>query len=196
MKTILGCFAVALLLLTLVCDKASFAKTPLATSAFTPRLNCAQPTSDGWMVCHNGDIPAGITAQGMDEPAHLPLWVCKANFASPGKHPGTHPGKIRFPFHGCHISYGGLEYEIPDYQILFSPVTWTQSQDGQVPAGDTLGGQEGPEDGGQLLLVCKTMDNDIHGVQLGKIRPEFHACLFPYGGREIAVGLYSVASRQ
>jgi hypothetical protein len=114
-----------------------------------------------------------------------------------GRQPGVHPGKIRSPFLGCHVSYGGCEAEVRDYDVLAIPVGWEDHQDGQLPPPGYIlpAGYEGPQDGGQQLYVCRSTNNDGHGVQLGKIRPEFHGCYYPYGGHEISVGTYSVATK-
>jgi hypothetical protein len=161
--------------------------------------SCGQPSPEGWATCHNGAIPPGITHQGNDLPGNLPLWVCRAKYAATwlGRQQGVHPGKIRPPFLGCHVSYGGWEAEVVDYDVLAIPVGWEDDADGQLPAPGYIlpAGYEGPQDGGQQLYVCKSHDNDAHGVQLGKIRPEFHGCYYPYGGHEIPVGTYSVATK-
>jgi len=109
-------------------------------------------------------------------------------------------GKFRKPFNGCHISYGGAEVEIPNFQVLSNTVLirgWMQYVDGQPNDGtihDYLGGgQEGKADGGQPLYVCRSTIQDANGIQLGKFRPEFKGCQYPFGGNEVRVGVYELA---
>ena len=176
----------------------------LALAGFALLANRTTLLADNsWTADTGGQVPYGASNLGSDYPVTAGLTSCRAKFASPGKQLGLHPGKIRTKdgihptFTGCHIGYGGYEYEIKDYDVLTMPVRWVAAQGGQLPYGETLiqGGYEGREDGGQPLYVCRSTQQEYPGIQLGKIRNGFGGCLFSYGGRELSASRYDVAVR-
>lgn len=137
---------------------------------------------------------------GMDEPGHHGLYICRAQYAAPGRQKGFHLGKWQSQFAGCHIGYGGVEYVVPEFQVVRKSVLIRQTVDavgGQVPGNpaDYLGGGvEGAEDGGKQMLVCLA-EVPQRGTQLGKMRAEFRGCLYPYGGVENLAGTYKLLQK-
>jgi len=173
-----------------------------AALLFISLVSIVRPSSavDQWI----GNVPIGQVGReqqpwGTDRPGGAQLFICRASYAAPGRHKGMHPGKIRTDFHGCHISYGGVEVELPQFEVVKRDgviLRWLPASNGQIPAGANYlpGGFEGTEDGGQQLFVCRTTERSGFGVQLGKIRRPFSGCHIPYGGIERVVGEYELAT--
>jgi len=67
-----------------------------------------------WAPSKDGAIPPAAVRAGEEHaPGREPLFICRAQFKD-----GVHPGKIRGPFQGCHISYGGKEHIVKSYEVL------------------------------------------------------------------------------
>ena len=64
-----------------------------------------------WVKARNGEIPANAVIGG--EENGQPLYIARAMYKG-----GIHPGKIGKGWKGCNISYGGLEIESKEYEIL------------------------------------------------------------------------------
>ena len=65
-----------------------------------------------WTRAAGGTIPEGAIVFG-NESSGEALFVCRAEHAG-----GIHLGKIRAPFGGCNIPYGGREIVKKNYEVL------------------------------------------------------------------------------
>ncbi len=148
-----------------------------------------------WSEASRGQVPGGAMPEGVEQPpGGEPLWACRARYASPGKHPGVHPGKVAPHLGGCRIGYGGAEVSVESYEVLVAPVRWMQAWDGGLPDGAYPAGIEGHEDGGERLYLCRARyPEGTTGHHVGKIRPGFQGCSIGWGGNEIGVESYEVA---
>jgi hypothetical protein len=157
--------------------------------------NCAMAQNDiHWTESgvYGGEIPFNAVVGGYE--GGLPLYVCRAYYL-PGY--GTQPGKFRQGLPGCSFGFGGQEiYDFaPSFQFLIIP--WKLASSGEVPANAVVGGYEAPAPGqlaGPALYYCRAFlgTTSTSYWQLGKIRPEFGACLIPYGGKEVPATDYNV----
>ena len=123
-----------------------------------------------------GALPAGHEANGAK------LFVCAAPFAN-----GTHPGKVRAGFDGCHIGYGGQEHSVANYTLLIGKGRWVPGQNGQIPPRAVQAGQEAD---GRPLYVCRAPFRG--GVHPGKIGPSTGSCNIGFGGTELTLTPYDV----
>lgn len=67
-------------------------------------------------------------------------------------------------------------------------IQWKEASNGLVPENSIVAGREGD---GQALFICRTKKY-AGGVHIGKVRAEFGACNFPYGGKELKSSTYEV----
>ena len=138
----------------------------------------------------DGVIPFDAVVGGHE--GGLPLYVCRA-YKWPGY--GTQPGKYRDGLPGCSFGFGGQEVYVSSPWFEYLVYGWAFASNGQIPANAVIGGYEAPGPGqlfGEALYYCRTSLYNTSDWQLGKIRPEFGACLVPYGGREVAATRYNV----
>jgi hypothetical protein len=72
--------------------------------------------------------------------------------------------------------------------------TFAAADDGQIPS-EAAGQGHGYEPDGTPLWVARASfvtDPDLHGIQIGKVRPGLGCALIPYGGIENALRRYEV----
>lgn len=62
-----------------------------------------------WVSASYGYVPDGAIVGGHQN--HTPVYICQAEFNH-----GLHPGKL--VDQGCHITWGGREIEVSDYNVL------------------------------------------------------------------------------
>ena len=67
-----------------------------------------------WKPASGGEVPDGALAFGHERTGEA-LFVCRAEHAG-----GVHIGKVRAPFGGCNVPYGGKEIKKRDYEVLVS----------------------------------------------------------------------------
>ena len=65
-----------------------------------------------WASASDGIIPTGAISGGQEAPPGAEvLYVCRANYQN-----GLHLGKLRSEFKGCHVSWGGKEINVAQYE--------------------------------------------------------------------------------
>ena len=125
----------------------------------------------------NGFVPQDAIRAGTDVDG-TPLYLCAAYYLD-----STQLGKLRSSFKGCNISYGGVEYTVPNY---FVPVTdWLGANKFDFPAG--------VDSDGSPLHICRALQNG--GIEYpGKMRATWTTCSYGLGGKEQAGSHYEVLS--
>ena len=149
------------------------------------------PTGQGvWFRSSSGQPPLGEAHGSEQPPGREPLYVCRAEFGG-----GCHIGKIRARFQGCHIAYGGREYEIREYELLSSQINWITDLDVARYRRTNVSFHPGREGYGNYNLdMCRaTYPPGTTGVHIGKIRSQFSGCHIPWGGVEVVVRRFDVA---
>lgn len=141
----------------------------------------AASTGIAWLASSGGKILPGAVPAGREANGEK-LFVCAAPFAN-----GTHPGKVRPGFDGCHIGYGGQEQSVPFYTLMIGKGRWVPGQNGQIPPRAVQAGQEA---NGRPLYVCRAQFKG--GVHPGKIGPSTGSCNIGYGGTELTITNYAV----
>ena len=69
-----------------------------------------------WASAPDGIIPTGAISGGQEAPPGAEvLHVCRANYQN-----GFHLGKLKPAFKGCHVSWGGKEINVAQYE---APIT-------------------------------------------------------------------------
>ena len=76
-----------------------------------------------WVKAYNGRVPAGAVEGGHEADGKV-LYIARARYMG-----GVQPGKVRGGFGGAHITYGGKEVEVSDYEVLVGDLS-------QVGTGD------------------------------------------------------------
>jgi hypothetical protein len=119
----------------------------------------------------SGVVPFDSIRGGTDNDG-LPLYLCTAQFAG-----GMHPGKLKSIFHGCDISYGGIEHVIANYNVLVA--NWLNMPpvvvaDWSFPAGTDVDGS--------ALHVCRAYVGGA--IYPGKTRESWITCNFGLSGKE------------
>lgn len=134
-----------------------------------------------WFQTFTGGPFPPFAVAGGTEHGH-PLFVCRGHF-----HGGIHPGKI--VDNTCHISWGGNEIALPQYQVLVSPARlhWVPGSHGFVPKKAIKGGYEPNRN----LYICQANYNG--GIHPGKIVGQ--VCDIAWGGKEISLPQYKVLVR-
>ena len=145
-----------------------------------------------WVSSSNGSVMLSKMIQGGQNRNNIPLFLCRAKFNG-----GIHPGKINLKKHkGCHIAWGGIEYEISNptnWEYAISAANslanqrWQTRSGGAIPSSAVKTGQEA---NGVFLYTCRAKFNS--GIHPGKIHSEFGGCNIPYGGREHTIFEYDV----
>jgi hypothetical protein len=152
-----------------------FTETNLSTAA-VPTCPLVTASPNWSFIDHPFD--AIVTGHDIDG---MPLNSCRAKFE------GTQVGKLRGDLNTCDISYNGGENPISPLQTLVA--AWTDEINGAVPSNALAFGSDGL--GGPTLYPCRAYLNG-EGYQLGKVRPGFGGCNFPYGGSEQSAPDYQV----
>ena len=150
-----------------------------------------------WVRSKNGIVELAKMIQGGQNRNNVPLYLCRAEFNG-----GIHPGKLNLKKHkGCHISWGGTEYEISNpynWEYAISELMTAQNQNwlpatgGAIPSGALKTGREAII--GEMvpfsLYTCRARIKG--GTHPGKLRQAFGGCNVPYGGKEYTVIEYEV----
>lgn len=152
-----------------------FTETNLST---TPVPACPLVSANPNWSFIDHPFDAVVTGQDVDG---TPLLSCRSKFE------GTQVGKTRAGWDYCDISYNGGENTISPHQTLVAG--WTDETNGNVPSNALAFGTDGL--GGPTLYSCRAYLNG-DGYQLGKVRPGFGGCNFPYGGGEQSAPDYQV----
>lgn len=132
-----------------------------------------------WINMQRGfSLPSESVVSGGEH--GYPLFVCRGDYRG-----GEHPGKL-LPDNACHISYGGREIIINNYQVLIAhqPLQWIPATYGFIPGRAIVGGTEN----GRPLYICQA--SYAGGEHSGKVVGT--NCNIPYGGREISIPYYNV----
>jgi hypothetical protein len=162
----------------------------LLTAIVVPMpADCPTGTDAGdWYHASGIEIPTA-NAYGQEQtPGKEALYACRAEWSG-----GCHIGKIRTGFNGCHIPYGGKEYEVRAYDLLRNKLNWI-TMDMETYRRKALSFHPGREANGKALDMCRaTYPAGTWGVHIGKIRSEFSGCNIPWGGQEITVSRFDVA---
>jgi hypothetical protein len=129
-------------------------------------------------------VVSGFEADG------TPLYAVRAEYH------GLQPGKVRLPFSGADISYGGAEVMgLNPYEVLVDGFhAWSSGSNGSIPAGSVQGNLPNPGNAGTQYIARMYVNNDLGtGLQLGKVGSSTGATAdIPYGGREYQVSDYEV----
>ena len=152
----------------------------LLTAAALLSAGAQALAAPSWVAPRNGQLPAGALACGQEN--GQALMSCRGNYNG-----GMQPGKMAGQ--NCNIAWGGKEIVIaaPNYEVLVAnpnEVQWVKGQNGSVPNGAFIGGQEGS----RQLAVCRAGYNN--SVYPGKIVAQ--NCNIGVGGKEILVPNYEV----
>lgn len=141
-----------------------------------------------WQSISATDKPALADAVSVGIEDNLPLYACRAQAGS-----GTHPGRFRSDFNGCHIGFDGQEISVTPFEVLKSP--WQSDGDGYIPTTSLAAGERVQSDelghfGLTTLFPCRTQ---YHGsLQVGEIARGDHGCSFGFGGRQVTEQKYDV----
>jgi hypothetical protein len=139
--------------------------------ASSPAMPLANIAADNGFVPHDA-IRAGTDVDG------TPLYICSAIFDG-----STIPGKLHSSFHGCNVSYGGVEHTVFDYYVLVP--SWLGAPFFDFPAGVDVDGNP--------LYVCRGLLNG--GIQYpGKMQRTWKNCNYGLAGREQSDTLYEPLS--
>ena len=131
----------------------------------------ANVSADNGFVPHDA-IRAGTDADG------TPLYICSAVYDG-----SSIPGKLHSSFHGCNVSYGGVEHTIFDYYVLVP--SWLGAPFYDFPAG--------VDSDGSTLYVCRALLNG--GIQYpGKKRKTWTDCDYGFAGKEQSDAVYEPLS--
>jgi hypothetical protein len=128
-------------------------------------LNPAMPLAT--ISTGNGIVPQDAIRAGTDADG-TPLYLCSAYFNG-----STQLGKLRSSFGGCDFSYGGLEYNEPNYFAVVA--SWLGSSKYDFPAGT--------DTDGSTLYVCRALLNGGL-VYPGKTRSTWNGCDYGLSGKE------------
>ncbi len=118
----------------------------------------------------------------------LPLYACRAQVGA-----GTHPGRFRADFNGCHIGFDGREISVAPFEVLIP--AWQDAADGVIPQSSFVSGQRiisGPQQKFSLapLYPCRTFYQG--GIQVGEVASGDRGCRFGFGGRQVTEQKYQV----
>lgn len=135
-----------------------------------------------WVRCTGGRLPSGAVQGGTDQGGAI--------FIARAGHLGSLiPGKFHYNYKMTYIGFGGKEHATSEFEVFVgSGAVWESAQDGRVPPGAVLAGNEA---NGDPLYVARAKVDGSHSI--GKINPKTHnVCHVPYGGKEHLVRNYQV----
>ncbi|MCT4637351.1 MAG: DUF3421 domain-containing protein [Bacteroidales bacterium] len=132
-----------------------------------------------WVASANGRVPLGAVVCGYDTD-QKPLYAARAKYNG-----GIHIGKMKWGFKGAHISYGGREIEVKEYEILTEGTKWKSTTSGRLPVGCVVSGND--TEGNPAFVARAKMQR---GVCPGYSNVK-QGC-FPFNGRNTAVNNFEV----
>jgi hypothetical protein len=103
------------------------------------------------------------------------------------------PGKVRVKIDRCHVSYGGKEHSIKDFEYLMnSPrFSWVPSSNGEVPPNAVVGGRTSSN---EVLYVGRAHHGEF--IVPGKVHKSHRCLYFAYGDKEHSKNSYEVLVMQ
>lgn len=159
----------------------------VAGVAFIETARTGRAQTAYWRSMAPGDQAAlrDLVVSGTE--SGLPLYICRGQFAG-----GTHVGRYRADFKGCHVGHGGKEVEVSPFEVLGA--TWVDNAEngGRDPlvAGEIVDGGAGQRFASGPVFVCRAFYQG--SVHPGALRAGESGCTFGYGGRAITSQNYSV----
>jgi hypothetical protein len=154
----------------------------------TPWAATCLAQSLGWQSLEPGDENVLTYAISVGQEDHLPLYACRAQAGG-----GTHTGRYRSDFTGCHIGFAGQEISVQPFEVLTS--AWQDGLGGAIPPGSLVAGQRpvlSTTNRFDLapLYPCHTTYMD--STQVGEIAAGDPGCRFGFAGRQVTMRKYQV----